>query len=200
MTQQQPRWRLFIDRPIQGALVSRALLYWAVTLMTQQLIVFLFVLATSGESSNAARLWWHMQLSIVAATVILPMVLLDVLKLSHRWVGPISRLRASLQALNRGERVPPLQFRERDFWPELANDFNAVTIELNRLRTNRSEIDKITEPEPSSHAAEAAIPSEDERLADARMIASGFPPRFDASPMVPQVPGWPAPPVDSFKT
>jgi nitrate/nitrite-specific signal transduction histidine kinase len=67
-----------------------------------------------------------------------PATLLDFLRLSHRWVGPIYRLRTSLQALNPGEAVKPLAFRDGDFWQELAGDFNQMADELKRLRASEA--------------------------------------------------------------
>ena len=163
MNPQHQRWQLFVDRPIQGALLIRAAVYWAVCLLTQQLIVFLFVVATSWSDdfqTNGARLLWHVQVSTVASLAILPVILLDVLKLSHRWVGPVFRLRATLHSLTLGEPVPPIRFREGDFWQDLARDMNVVTAELNRLRANQpddnlptEELPPIDENEPgnSSH-------------------------------------------------
>jgi len=81
------------------------------------------------------QLWWHLELVMLASALILPAILLDFLRLSHRWVGPIFRLRASLQALNRGETVKPIAFRDGDFWQELAGEFNQAAEELQRLRT-----------------------------------------------------------------
>jgi hypothetical protein len=145
MTHRNKRRRLFIDRPVQGTLLLRAASYWAVCLITQLLIVFLFVLLTSSSGDwnvNGARMWWHVQVSLVASFAILPMILLDVLKLSHRWVGPLFRLRSSLKAISRGEPIQPIKFRENDFWQGLADDVNVLTEELNHLRaTPRSDED-----------------------------------------------------------
>src|SRR5262249_31329705 len=127
----------FIDRHIQGTLLLRALAYWAVCLIMQQLIVFLFVLVTSSSDDvhiNGARVLWYIQVSILASLAILPLIVLDILKLSHRWVGPIFRLRASLRALTLGKPVSPIRFRKGDFWQDLARDVNVVTAELNRYR------------------------------------------------------------------
>jgi hypothetical protein len=133
----QPRRRLFIDRPIQTALLLRATSYWAVCLLVQVLMIVFFAVVTSSPDSFYARLdalWTHLQLSLVAAAVVLPLLLLDIVKLSHRWVGPIFRLRTSLQALSRGEPVTPIRFREGDFWQELAGDFNVIATELSQYR------------------------------------------------------------------
>jgi hypothetical protein len=135
MTQKYQRRQLFIDRPVQVALLLRALLYWAVCLMAQLLMVFFFAMVSSSADdfvANGPQLWWHVQLSVVASTVLLPVILLDLLKLSHRWVGPISRLRKTLSALSQGESVPLIRFRGGDFWQGLAGDVNVVAAKLNR--------------------------------------------------------------------
>lgn len=135
MTHNHQRRQLFIDRPVQVTLLLRALLYWAVCLMAQLLMVFFFAMVSSSADdflANGPQLWWHLQLSVIASLVLLPVILLDLLKLSHRWVGPISRLRTTLKALSRGEPVPPVRFREKDFWQDLAGDLNVVAVELHR--------------------------------------------------------------------
>jgi hypothetical protein len=137
MSHQHHRRRMFIDRPIQSALLFRAAAYWGVSLMTQLLFVFFFAVVSSSPDSFYAKsnhLWWHLELSVIGAMLLLPMILLDILRLSHRWVGPIFRLRSSLQALSRGACVPPIRFREGDFWQELAGDFNVVAAELAQRR------------------------------------------------------------------
>ena len=133
MTHQHLRRRLFIDRPIQIAVLLRALMYWAVCLMAQLLMVFFFSAVTLNQNdfiTNSPQLWWHLQLTAAASFVLLPIILLDVLKLSHRWVGPVFRLRNALKSLGRGDTIPPVQFRQRDFWQDLAGDLNAVAARL----------------------------------------------------------------------
>jgi hypothetical protein len=140
----QPRRRVFIDRPIQTALLLRATTYWAVCLLVQVLTIVFFAVLTSSPDAFYARLgglWTHLQLSLVAAAVVLPLLLLDIVKLSHRWVGPVFRLRTSLQALSRGEPVTPIRFRDGDFWQELAGDFNVVAAELSQYRGQQSAAD-----------------------------------------------------------
>jgi hypothetical protein len=50
--------------------------------------------------------------------------LYDTLKLSHRFAGPIVRLRNGLSAWGDGKEVQPIKFRQNDFWNELADHFN----------------------------------------------------------------------------
>ena len=139
----QPRRKVFIDRPIQTALLLRATLYWAVCLLVQVLMIAFFAVVTSSPDTfyaNLDELWAHLRLSLVAAALVLPLLLIDIVKLSHRWVGPVFRLRTSLQALSRGEPVTPIRFREGDFWQELAGDFNVISAELAQYRAQNEAV------------------------------------------------------------
>lgn len=139
------RKRIFIDSPIQWALLIRIGLYWSVCLFAQVLIIVLVavVAATSAAPNafavHALQLRWLVELVAFASALVLPIVMFDALRLSHRWVGPIFRLRSALQELSRGEEVAPITFRAGDFWQELAGDFNVVAAELNRRRRSARE-------------------------------------------------------------
>ena len=118
-------------------LLLRASYYWALSLGTQITVMILLTLTASppGESYIAgAKFRLYLRLMAVASVLILPVILLDLVRISHRWVGPIYRLRAALNALGRGEAVSPIRFRDGDCWQELAGDFNVVAAELSRLR------------------------------------------------------------------
>jgi hypothetical protein len=137
MAHQHLRRRIFIDRPLQIAVLLRTLMYWGVCLMAQLLMVFFVAAVTSTQDdfiAHGPQLWWHLQLTAAASLVLLPIILFDVLKLSHRWAGPILRLRNSLKSLGRGEAIPPVKFRQKDFWQDLAGDLNVVAAELDRRR------------------------------------------------------------------
>jgi hypothetical protein len=151
------RRRWFIDRPIQGALLGRAIIYWAATLVIQiVLLIFLTMIISSPDDFylNMGRLWTYLRLMVIAAALVLPLVLRDLVRLSHRWVGPILRLRTALNALSRGESISPIRFREGDYWQELAGDFNIVAAELTRLRAAAREDSAVADAtaETASHS------------------------------------------------
>ncbi len=56
--------------------------------------------------------------------MLVPVYLRDIVKFSHRFAGPMSRLRAILNDLADGRRGMSLKFRPGDFWQETATDFN----------------------------------------------------------------------------
>ena len=149
MSKAKPRRRVFIDRPIQGSLILRVMLIWLVGMLLQVLLVTFFFIVTSSPNDlyQAPQLfWWHLELLVVSSLLVLPLLAYDIVKLSHRWVGPIYRLRTALRALSRGEAVQPISFREGDFWKDLAGDFNAVAERLNdqsESNENRLSVDEL---------------------------------------------------------
>ena len=57
----------------------------------------------------------------------LPVFIVDTIKLSHRFAGPIYRLRQTIRiAGRRRARYQPMKFRDFDFWQGLAEDFNQM--------------------------------------------------------------------------
>jgi hypothetical protein len=137
MAQSNQRRDRFIDRPIQGALVIRVLLYWCCTLATQLLVMLVVAVFTSPIDTfylKFRELTWNLQLTATASVLVLPFLVFDLIRLSHRWVGPVFRLRVAMQDLGRGEEVSPIRFRTGDYWQELAGDFNIISAELGRRR------------------------------------------------------------------
>jgi hypothetical protein len=71
----------------------------------------------------------------------------DMLRLSHRFAGPMLRFRRAMRDLGRGEQVEPLRFRDGDFWQEMAAEFNAVLQRVERQRDEGAEDEQsATEP------------------------------------------------------
>ena len=82
-------------------------------------------------------MWYYYGAALVASLLLLPIVLIDIVRLSNRFAGPLVRLRRSMRALARGEKVQPIHFRGSDFWQEFADEFNAIAARLqdDRRRT-----------------------------------------------------------------
>lgn len=134
----QKRKRVFIHYGIQGALVVRLLAQWG-----------LFVVATCAVSAGlqylldplqpAAERMAQLRVSvgafILVSLCLLPVFLRDAVRFSHRFVGPIMRLQAHLRQVQRVEDFAPIALRERDFWHDVAADYNAMA---DRLRQSSS--------------------------------------------------------------
>jgi hypothetical protein len=124
-----PRKRLFVDRKIQGALVRRVVMYWATCLITIVLMLLSWRILTGPHRllyAYLSELWFYFAPALLASFILLPAVIIDVVRLSNRFVGPLNRLRQSMRALAQGEDVEPIRFRKADFWQTFADEFNAI--------------------------------------------------------------------------
>jgi hypothetical protein len=130
------RKRLFVDYKVQGALINRVLVYWAMCLMTLTLMILCWRILTGPARmfyTHFDDLWFQYGPAVIGSLVLLPLIVFDMVRLSNRFVGPLLRLRRSLRALARGDEVAPLEFREGDFWREFADEFNIVAERMHRL-------------------------------------------------------------------
>jgi hypothetical protein len=71
-------------------------------------------------------LWFHYAPAVVASLLLVPIILLDSLRMSNRFAGPMVRLRRAMGRLAEGESVQPINFRDNDFWADFAEDFNRM--------------------------------------------------------------------------
>jgi hypothetical protein len=128
------RKRLFVEPKVQGALVARVLLYWFVCLITVALMILCWNVVRTPRMFYTFfdDMWFRYAPALLASFALLPMVIIDIVRLSNRFAGPLLRLRRSMRALARGEHVEPLHFRDGDFWQEFAEEFNAVVARLER--------------------------------------------------------------------
>ena len=127
------RKHLFVDPKVQGALAARIVLYWIVCLISITLMLLCWRIVTGPPrmfATHFEEMWFSYGPAAIASFILLPLVIVDVLRLSNRFVGPLVRLRRSMRQLGRGEDVEPIEFRETDFWPEFADEFNAIRLRL----------------------------------------------------------------------
>jgi len=130
------RKKLFVDPKVQGALISRVILYWFFCLLTITLMLLCWRIVTGPARpfyTHFNDMWFFYGPAAVASLILLPLVVVDVVRLSNRFVGPLLRLRRSLRALAQGDDVEPLEFRGGDFWREFADEFNAVLARTKKL-------------------------------------------------------------------
>ena len=123
------RKHLFVDPKVQGALVLRAMLYWVTCLITVTLMLLCWRIVTGPARvfyTHFNDMWFFYGPAVIASFLLLPLVIVDVLRFSNRFTGPVLRLRRGMRALARGERTEPIEFRDSDFWHEFAEEFNAV--------------------------------------------------------------------------
>ena len=80
--------------------------------------------------NHVRQMWFLYGPAAVSSLVILPLVVVDVLRLSHRFAGPMLRLRRAMRNLSEGKEVKLIQLRDDDFWQDFADDFNSVAAKL----------------------------------------------------------------------
>lgn len=127
------RRKLFIDKKVQGAILWRIAGYWFVSIL-----FIIFPLAFLAVFRNpAVPMPVHLantfvdNLPIIAMlAVLLPVIILDTLKITNRFVGPIYRVRRMLSEHQDGKPLKKIHFREKDYWTDLAQGLNFIIDEL----------------------------------------------------------------------
>jgi hypothetical protein len=85
------------------------------------------------------NLWWSQGPILLVMFFLLPVFVLDTIKLSHRFAGPIFSLRRAIRGIAQGEAPKKLKFRRLDFWHDLAEDYNAMLARLGALEDGQDE-------------------------------------------------------------
>jgi hypothetical protein len=131
------RKRLFVDSKVQGALLARTAVYWlgCIAVMSAMLICW-EVFATPGSIREIKfdQIWYRLAPALVMSLLLLPFMLLDVVRITNRMVGPVYRMRNYMRRLAEGKPVTPLQFRQDDFWQEMADEFNSLATIVERAK------------------------------------------------------------------
>jgi len=132
------RKKTFIDPKVQGALVRRLVRHWLIFMVVASMVAFCLQVLSNpfrSTSEHFQQMWWTHGPFLLAMLFLLPVFVLDTIKLSHRFAGPIYRLRQIILEIAQGDPPPRLKFRDFDFWQGLAEDFNRMVDQL----TTRSE-------------------------------------------------------------
>lgn len=137
------RSKHFIDSSVQGALTRRIIFHWLLFMVvTSGIALVLQVLADPfrGLTTHLQNLWWTQGPFLLVTLFLLPVFVMDAIKLSHRFAGPIFNLRRSIRSIADGETPRKVSFRHGDFWQELAEDYNRMLTTLGALPTRSSEV------------------------------------------------------------
>jgi hypothetical protein len=152
MHNKKVRRRTFVDRQVQGALARRLVLHWCafLTLGVALSLMLEFLrnpMTPLGEHvSNVISQNGAFVLTILCLT---PVFLYDSVKLSHRFAGPILRLRRQMAELARGDEVKIMKTRPSDYWQDVIDDFNSV-VERVQTPTEPQQTDQIEQQQLGS--------------------------------------------------
>jgi nitrogen fixation/metabolism regulation signal transduction histidine kinase len=129
----QGRKKTFVDPKVQGALVRRLVMHWCAFIAVAALVAFCLQVLSNPFTSireHAQNVWWTHGPFLLVMVFMLPVFIVDTIKLSHRFAGPIYRMRETIRSLAKGGAYTPMKFRDLDFWQGLAEDFNAMVERL----------------------------------------------------------------------
>ncbi len=123
------RKKNYIDSHVQGALLRRICAHWLVFFFVAAFaIILLQTLLGDPAKTLSERLRFEtgefMFMAIVMFSLF-PAFMLDTIRFSNRFVGPIGRVRRYLRQLRDGQ-TDHCSFRDNDFWAQLATEFNDV--------------------------------------------------------------------------
>lgn len=133
MSKKHVRKKLFVDREVQGGIIARAIRYWLLSVAVVGMITVigwiffapgLATLAASPE--QLAAMFTGLAVATIATTFLIPVVIYDQIKFTHRFAGPMVRLKDSMQRAAAGETVPAIRFRDEDYWKDFADAFNKM--------------------------------------------------------------------------
>jgi len=168
MTGGKRRHRMIADRKLQGALLAHTMIYWFYCLFSVTLIAVCWIIFTKQPESSSelfTQLWLNCGPALLGSVLLLPLVLLDCVRLSSRFAGPMVRMQRIMRQLAAGETPPAITLRPGDYWSEFAENINVV---MERLRQQDLQTQK-NHPGAKSEVALSQPP------ADAAALDSGTP-------------------------
>ena len=131
------RRQLLVDAKLQGALILQVTLYWFYCLLTVAMLALIWIVFVKRPLSSVdlfQELWMSCGPALLGSVLLLPLVLMDCVRISNRFAGPVLRIRREMKALAEGKVSRSVQLRDGDFWLEFAEDWNQVLRHYDNLR------------------------------------------------------------------
>lgn len=180
------RKKMFVSGRIQGRLMFRIGLYWVLyhVVLWHALFVYRYVQyrMTGMDAGNAVpfqELYGQFVIDyypvILCAAITLPVVVIDMLHMTHRVAGPLIRFQNALKDLVDGKPVESVSLRKGDLLTEFQDEFNQYLAVLARERRQLVE----SETADGMNEDEANLVSEVAELS--REVQSATAPQRDAT-------------------
>jgi hypothetical protein len=121
-----------VQKAIALRIASHSILFaWSVYLVC----VALLHLTGSGESEETFAHIRTVCLSAIGVSILvmLPAIIYDAIKFSHRVAGPVMRLNNMLPSVGL-EKLEHVGLRKRDYWQEVAAEFNSMLDRVEAVR------------------------------------------------------------------
>ena len=150
------RRQILVDAKLQGTLVFHALLYWLYCLLTVSVIATVWIVFSRRPPSSAQlfeELWTNCGPALLGSIMLLPLVLLDCLRQSNRFAGPMLRLHRAIEELADGETPRHVKLRKDDFWNEFAESVNRLIDSQVAKRDENGVTESANRPAPAGEPA-----------------------------------------------
>ena len=147
----EQRKRNWFD-PFQTGLLVRIALYLLAFQMVAWAFFALCDLVNAGLAARGAEAFSlknSLARSLLSLLILVPPPAVEAVRFAHRLVGPLFRIRKTIQAIAAGERVALVQLRSGDLLLDFQNDFNAM---LKHLGQQGHVLLKTPEPAASAEA------------------------------------------------
>lgn len=129
------RSRLFVDRRLQGGIVLRILLHWLTFVACGTLLgatLRWLTHPTEPLTIQIREMFAAFGPYLVAMIALVPVFVLDTIKLTNRFAGPFVRFRRHIRQLLNDQSPGPIKFRDGDYWRETEEDLNALMTALGK--------------------------------------------------------------------
>ena len=131
------RRKIFVDADVQSELLRQLVYHWLMFLTTLLWILVIVEFVKSGFTARIGECMSNVMhdnvVMLMSLLVLAPMAIYQMVKVSHRFVGPMVKFRRSIARLGAGEQVEPVCFRKNDFWKDIAANFNLVVGRIEEL-------------------------------------------------------------------
>ena len=122
------RKHVWIDR-FQTRLVLRIGAYLCLLPIVLLNLLFAWKLAVEGVRNPSAQLMELLREYVrlgVCLVIVMPVMLWDAIRFSHRLVGPLIRFRRCVRDITKGELVRPIKLRDGDHLNDFRDEFNEM--------------------------------------------------------------------------
>lgn len=129
------RKKQYVNARVQGRIIGRMAAYWILYhfVLWHGLFVYRYAqhrLSSAGGGTAMpfremyGEFWTDYSPLLFCAALILPLFMIDFVRMTHRIVGPLVRVRHALHQLMDGQRVNSVEFRKGDLLTEFESEFN----------------------------------------------------------------------------
>jgi hypothetical protein len=134
------RGRLYVDKDVQRALLLQMIRHWVLFGVVLTVILLALDSLTDPNKSFSGHffsLWQRHSTLLATIAALFPIFVYESIKLSNRFAGPMLRLRRMMRQAADGEPVGLLEFRDGDFWQDMAESFNDLVSRLPAKQNQR---------------------------------------------------------------